>query len=135
MVRSFTNRGWSAATQVKVVSPEILLVARGQGVVCPEASIATDAIRRVRRGVPGSQTAAGHPTDRIGTWEGRIACLPREAEKARTGRGDTAIGPTHSRGVAGVTPGAGPDVSRRVRVPLEGVGSRSNRAEDVRSIH
>ncbi len=130
MVRSFTNSGWSAATQVKVVSPEILLVAMGQGVVCPEASIATDAIRRVRRGVPGSQTAAGHPTDRVGTWEGRIACLPRQAEKARTGHEDTAIGPTHSRGVAEVTPGGGP----RVGVSLEGVGSRSNRAEDVRAI-
>ena len=130
MVRSFTDSGWSAATQVKVVSPEISLIAKGQGVLCPEASIATDAIRRVRGGVPGSQTAAGHPTDRVGTWEGRIACMSQQAEKARRDHGDTAIGPTHSRGVAGVTPGGGSSHA----IPLEGVGRRSNRAEDVRAI-
>ena len=129
MVRSFTNSGWSAATQVKVVSPEIFLVV-GQGVLCPEASIATDATRRVRRGVPGSQTAAGHPTDRVGTWEGRIACLSQQAEKARRGHGDTAIGPTHSRGVAGVTPGGGSSHA----IPLEGVGRRSNRAKAMAAI-
>jgi len=37
MVRSPTDSGWSAATQVKAVSPEILLLARGQGLVCPSS--------------------------------------------------------------------------------------------------
>ena len=130
MVRSSANSGWSAATQVKVVQPRNLLLAMGQGLVRPEASIVTDVSRRVRHGVPGSQAAAGHPTDRIGTWEGRIACMPRQAEKARTGYGDTAVGLTHSRGVAGITPGGGPSCA----APLEGVGSRLFGAEAVEAI-
>lgn len=131
MVRSFTNSGWSAATQVKVVQPRDWHLALGQGLVCPEASIVTDVNRRVCHGVPGSQAAAGHPTDRIGTWEGRIACMPRQAEKARTGHGDTAVGLTHSRGVAGVTPGGGPSCA----APLEGVGSGLSRAKAMEAVH
>ena len=131
MVRSSTDSGWPAATQVKAVQPRNLLLAMGQGLLCPEASIVTDAIRRVCHGVPGSQAAAGHPTDRIGTWEGRIACMPRQAEKARTGHGDTAVGPTHSRGVAGVTPGGGPSRA----APLEGVGSGLSRAKAMEAVH
>ena len=107
MVRSHVNSGWSAATQVKVFSPEIFLIALGQGLLCPEAIIVAGAKRRVCNGVPGSQTAAGHPTDCIGTWESRIACMLQQADEARRGHGDTAVGPAHSRGVAGVTPGAG----------------------------
>ena len=41
MVRSPTDSEGSAATQVKAVSPEILLLARGQGLLCPEASVVT----------------------------------------------------------------------------------------------
>lgn len=67
MVRSSTDSGWSAATHVKAVQPRNVLLAMGQGLVCLEASIVTDVSRRVRHGVPGSQAAAGHPTDRIGT--------------------------------------------------------------------
>ena len=130
-MRSHVRSGWSAATQVKVISPEIFLFALGQGVLCPEASIVTGVNRRAGHGVPGSQTAAGHPTDRIGTWEGRIACLPQQAEKARRGPGDTVVGPVHSRGVAGLMPGAGPPR----RDPLEGAGRSLCRAKDVRPIH
>ena len=131
MVRSSANSGWSAATQVKAVQPRDWHLAMGQGLLCPEASTVTDVSRRVCHGMPGSQAAAGHPTDRIGTWEGRIACLPQQAEKARTGHGDTAIGPTHSRGVAGVMPGGGPSGA----ASLEGVGSWLFRAEAVRAMH
>jgi hypothetical protein len=131
MVRSFMNSGWSAVTQVKVVQPRNFRLALGHEVLCSEASIATGVRRRVCHGVPGSRTAAGHPTDRVGTWEGRIACMPRQAEKARTGRGDTVVGPTHSRGVAGVTPGGGSVFP----VPLEGVGSLSNRVKAMEAIH
>ena len=67
MVRSFTDSGWSAATQVKVVQPRNLYSQEGQGLLCLEASIVTGAIRRACHGVPGSRTAAGHPTDRVGT--------------------------------------------------------------------
>ena len=131
MVRSSTKSGWSAATPVKTVSPEIALLALGQGVVCSEASIVTGARRRVCYGVPGSWVAAGHPTDCIGTWEGRIACLLQQAEKARRGHGDAVVGSAHSRGVVGVTPGAGPAVPD----PLEGADSQSLRVQAARAIH
>ncbi len=77
------------------------------------------------------RAAAGHPTDCIGTWESRIACMPQQAERQRRGHGDTAVGPVHSRGVAGVIPGGGP----RNRDPLEGAGSQLSRAEEVWAIH
>ena len=105
MLRSHVNSGWSAATKSEGCQPRNLLLATGQGVVCPEAGIVAGVIRRACNGVPGSQTAAGHPTDCIGTWESRITCLPQQAQKARRGHGDTAVGPAHSKGVAGVIPG------------------------------
>ncbi len=130
MVRSPTDSEGSAATQVKAVSPEILLLARGQGLVRPEASIVVGVTRRVYHGMPGSQAAAGPSMDGVGTWESRIACLPQQADEARRGRGDTAVGPAHSRGVVGAMPGAG----RRQPDPLEGVGDSSCRAKDGRPI-
>ena len=130
-MRSHVNSGWSAATQVKAVSPEIFLIAMGQGLLCPEASIVAGVRRQVCNGVPGSQAVAGHPTDCIGTWDSRIACMPQQAEEARRGRGDAAVGPAHIRGVVGVMPGGGP----RIRDPLEGAGSQLYRAEEVWAIH
>ena len=67
MVRSTTNSGWSAATQVKAVSPEIVYLqgAKGCFALKPESWQALG--RRVCHGMPGSQAAAGHPTDCIGT--------------------------------------------------------------------
>jgi len=131
MVRSHVHSGWSAATQVKAVSPEIFLIAMGQGLFCSEASIVTGVRRRVCNGVPGSQAAAGHPTDHNGTWESRIACMPQQADEARRGSRGAAVGPAHSRGVAGVTPGGGP----RTRDPLEGAGSQTLSDEQVKAIH
>ena len=131
MMRSHIDSGWSAATQVKVVSPEIFIVAMGQELLCSEASIVTGAKRQVCYGVPGSQAAAGHPTDCIGTWDSRIACMLQQTEEARRGHGNTAAGLVHSRGVVGVMPGGGP----RMRETIEGAGSQSSRAEEVRAIH
>ena len=131
MVRSHVNSGWSAATQVKVVSPEIWDIAMGHGLLCPEASIVAGVIRRVCNGVPGSQAAAGHPTDCIGTWDSRIACMPQQAEEARRDHRDTAVGPVHSRGVVGVMPGG----VAQIADSLEGAGSQSCRAEEVWAIH
>lgn len=131
MVRSFTDSGWSAATQVKVVSAPKLDIRTGPRDALPGSQKRDRRYRRVCHDVPGSRTAAGHPTDRVGTWEIRIACMPQQAEKARTGHGDTEVGPTHSRGVAGVTPGGGP-VSP---VPLEGVGRRLNGVKAMEAIH
>jgi len=103
-MRSFTNSGGSAATQVKVVQPRDWHLAMGQGVLCPSSQ-----------------------------YRGRRyqASLSRHAEKARTGPGDTAIGPTHSSGVAGAMPGGGPSGA----ASLEGVGSQLFRAEEVRAMH
>lgn len=140
MVRSHVSSGCSAATQVKAVSPEIFPIAMGQGLLCPEASIVAGVIRRamhhdgawrVCNGVPGSQAAAGHPTDCIGTWDSRIACMPQQAEEARRGHRDAAVGPAHSRGVTGLTPG---EPSTRWWKALEGAGSQLTRAEEVRAI-
>jgi len=137
-MRSYIDSGWSAATKVKAVSPDIRIFAVGQGLVCPEASIDADVTRRVCIDLPGSQAAAGHPTDCIGTWDSRIACMPQQAEKARRGLGDTAVGPAHSRGVTGVMPGESRAKKSRLRPlrcgTLEGAGSQSPRAEEVRSI-
>ena len=52
MMRSHVNSGWSAATQVKAVSPEIFIVAMGHGLLCSEASIVAGARWRVCNGVP-----------------------------------------------------------------------------------
>jgi hypothetical protein len=57
--------------------------------------------------------------------------MVQQAEKARRTHGDTAVGPVHSRGVAGVTPGEG----AKIQDPLEGAGSQLCRAEEVRFIH
>jgi len=130
-MRSHVNSGCSAATKVKAVSPEIFLLARGQGLVCPETRIAAGVIRRVCSSMPGSQAAAGHPTDCTGTWDSRITCIPQQAEKARRGHRDAAVGPAHSRGVAGVMPG---ESYIQWCAALEGVGSQLYRAEEVQAI-
>jgi hypothetical protein len=130
MVRSPTGSGWSAVTQGKAVSPEICYLQTGQGVLCPEASIVAGVSRRVCHGLPGSQAATGSLTDGVGTWEGRIACLPPQADEARRGQGDTAVGPAPSRGVAGAMPGAG----RQGPDPLEGAGGPTSRAKEVRAL-
>ena len=77
------------------------------------------------------RAAAGHPTDCIGTWESRIACMSQQAEEARRGRGDAAVGPVHSRGVVGVMPGG----VAQIADSLEGAGSQLTRAEEVWAIH
>jgi hypothetical protein len=128
MVRSHVNSGWSAATQVKAVSPEIFIIAMGQEVLCSEARIVAGVRRRACNGKPGLKAAAGHPTDCIGTWDSRIACMFQQAEEARRDHGDAAVGPAHSRGVTGVMPG---EPRTGLFVSLEGAGSQSYRAEEV----
>ena len=56
---------WSAITQVKVFSPEICLIALGQGLLHSEASIAAHDNGECVSSVPGSQTIAGHSTVHI----------------------------------------------------------------------
>ena len=124
--------GLSATTQVKVLSPEITIFARGQGFHILEASNAVCAKGEQVGSVPGSKSVAGKLTAYVGTWESRIAPgrSLRQAEEARSGYGDTAVGLTRSRGVGGVMavefhePGA-----------LEGVSGKTQRDEYVGAVH
>jgi len=104
---SQSEGGLSAITQVKVLSPEIVNIALGQGVHEPEASTATCAGGECVRGVPGSESMAGNlfvlrstmenGTVHIGTWESHIVPTGsfQQAEEARRKYGDMAVGLTH----------------------------------------
>ena len=83
-------------------SPEICLVALGQGFLRPEARIAAHDNGECVGNVPGSQTIAGHSTVHSGTWEGHIVPdteASNEPKRQRRKYGDVALGLTHSRGV------------------------------------
>jgi len=125
-MRSQRKGGLSATTQVKVSSPEIDNIARGQGFHFLEASIAACVKGECVSSVSGSESVAGKPTVHIGTWENHI--VPKrsiqQAEEARRKYGDMVVGLTHSRGVIGVMP----DESRCIRT-LEGVSSIAQRDE------
>jgi hypothetical protein len=116
----------SATTQVKVLSPEIFLFAQGQGLHVLEASIDMHAIGECIVGVPGSKSVAGIRTVYIGTWENRSvpygSC--RGVEKATKQYGVSVVGPTHSRGVAGVMSGESCSIGT-----LEGVGGLTQRGD------
>ena len=123
-MRSQRKGELSAITQVKVLSPEITIIALGQGFHVLEANIAACAIGECVSDVPGSESMAGSSTVHIGTWESHAA--PRsisfqQAEEARRKYGGMAVGPAHSRGVAGVMPGGTRCSS------LEGAGSITQR--------
>ena len=121
-MRSRREGGLSATTKVKVYSPEIVNIARGQGIHCLEASIATCVKGECVSGVPGSKSVAGNSTVHIGTWENHI--VPnrsfQQAEEARRKYGDMVVGLTRSRGVIGVMPG-----ESRWFGALEGVSSKA----------
>lgn len=114
-MRSHGDGGLSAATQVKVSSPEILLVALGQGFHFLETGISACVIGEHVTGVPGSESAAGKRTVCLGTWENRsVPCgSPQGAEEATKGYDVSVVGLTHSRGVGGVMPVEGTRPTRR----------------------
>ena len=118
--------GLSATTKVKVLSPEISNIARGQGFHFLEASIAAYANGEYVSDVPGSESVAGKLTVHIGTWENHI--VPnrsfQQAEEARRKYGDMVVGLTHSRGVVGVMPDEGLS-------SLEGISSKTQRDEEA----
>jgi len=91
---------------VKVLSPEIFLVALGQGFHFLEANIGMHVKGECIYDVPGSESVAGKRTVYVGTWENRIApngsC--QGAEKATKQYGVSVVGLTHSRGVGRVMP-------------------------------
>jgi len=117
---------WSAITKVKVLSPEICLIALGQGFLHPEASIATHDIGECGSDVPGSKSIAGHSTVHNGTWESHT--VPEEAsnksKRRRRKYGDMAVGLTRSRGVNGVML-----IESKEYGILEGVSSKTQRDE------
>ncbi len=122
----------SATTQVKVCSPEIYKIAQGQGFHFLEASIATCVNGEYVSDVPGSESVAGKPTVRIGTWDNHIAPNRsfQQAEEARRKYGDMVVGLTHIRGVNGVMP-----IESRRYGTLEGVSSKTQRDEEAYAIH
>ena len=124
--------GLSATTKVKVLSPEISNIARGQGFHFLEASIAAYANGEYVSDVPGSESVAGKLTVHIGTWENHI--VPnrsfQQAEEARRKYGDMVVGLTHIRGVNGVMP-----IESRKYGALEGVSSKTQRDEYAGAVH
>lgn len=126
MMRSQRDGGLSAITQVKVLSPEIFIGALGQGFHFLEASIAACVEGEPVSNVPGSESMAGDRTVHIGTWESHAAPTKsfQQAEEARRKYGGLAVGPAHSRGVAGVMPGG-------TQCSLEGAGSMTQRDEEA----
>jgi len=131
-MRSHGKGGLSAATQVKVLSPEIFLVALGQRFHFLETNIGIFAIGENFHDVPGSASVAGKPTVYIGTWENRNVPKGsrRGAEEVTKRYGDSVVGLTHSRGVGRVMP-----VESPVMGTLEGVSILTQRDEVCHAIH
>ncbi len=131
-MRSHGDGSLSATTQVKVLSPEIILVALGQGFHFLETNIRTHVKGESVSDVPRSESVAGKQTVYIGTWENRS--VPREsfqeAEEATREYGVSVVGLTHSRGVGRVMP-----VEFRSIGTLEGVSSLTQRDEVCHAIH
>jgi hypothetical protein len=114
---------WSAITKVKVLSPEICLIALGQGLHHLEASSAARDNGECVSDVPGSESMAGHSRIHSGTWEGHVVPEREASNKSKRRRrkyGDMALGLTHSRGVNGVMP-----IESREPGTLEGVSSKA----------
>jgi hypothetical protein len=117
---------------VKVLSPEIFLIALGQGFHCLEASIGMCVNGECISDVPGSKSVAGNQTVYIGTWENRSVPYGsgRGAENVTRPYGVSVVGLTHSRGVGRVMP-----VESHVVETLEGVSSLTQRDEVCYAIH
>ena len=131
-MRSHGKGSLSATTQVKVLSPETILFALGQGFHVLEANIRTRATGECVSDVPGSESVAGKRTVYIGTWENRSVPTGsfQEAEEATREYGVSVVGLTHSRGVGRVMP-----VESRYLGTLEGVSSLTQRDEVCYAIH
>jgi len=131
-MRSHGKGSLSATTQVKVLSPEIILVALGQGFYPLETNIRTHVKGESVSDVPGSESVAGKRTVYIGTWENRN--VPngsfQETEEATRRYGVSVVGLTHSREVGRVMP-----VESQSFGTLEGVSSLTQRDEVCHAIH
>ncbi len=105
-MRSHGKGSLSATTQVKVSSPEITLIALGQGFHVLETKISSHDKGECVPDVPGSKSVAGKRTVYVGTWENRDVPIGsfQEAEEATRKYGGSVVGLTHSRGVNRVMP-------------------------------
>jgi len=95
----------STITKVKVSSPEMRVIALGEGLIVPEASIAACANGECDSNVPGSKSMVGNRIVCIGTWESHIAAKLEASNKLKRRRreyGGMAVGLPHIRGVDGV---------------------------------
>ena len=81
IIRSHGNGCLSATTQVKVLSPEIIHIAMGQGFLFLEANINILANGESVSDMPGSKSVAGKRTVYVGTWENRS--IPMKPPKSR----------------------------------------------------
>lgn len=131
-MRSHGECRMSAITQVKVSSPEIILIALGQGFHFLETKIRTHVKGESVTDVPGSKSVVGKRTVYIGTWENRSAPTGsfQEAEEATRKYGVSVVGLIHSRGVNRVMP----EESRNIGA-LEGISSSTQRDEGCHAIH
>ena len=129
-MRSHGKGRLSATTQVKVLSPEIIHVALGQGFHILEANIRTRIRGECVSDVPGSESVAGTRTVYIGTWENRSVPTGsfREAEEVTRTYGVSVVGLTRSRGVGRVMP-----VEFHGKETLEGISSLTQ--SEVLSCH
>ena len=140
-MRSHGEGSLSATTQVKVLSPEIILVALGQGFHFLETNIRAHAKGEGVTDVPGSESVAGKRIVYIGTWENRG--VPKEsfqeAEEVTRKYGVSVVGLTHSRGVGRVMPVESRPVcvqrTGRSLGALEGVSSLTQRDGVCHAIH
>ena len=131
-MRSHGEVSLSATTQVKVLSPEITLIALGQGFHFLETNIRAHVNGECVSNVPGSKSVAGKRTVYIGTWENRSVPTGsfQEAGEATRKYDVSVVGLTHSRGTGRVIP-----VESGSYGTLEGVSSLTQRDEDCHAIH
>ena len=131
-MRSHSKGSLSATTQVKVSSPEIILIALGQGFHFLEANTGIFINGENISGVPGSKSVAGKRTVYIGTWENRIDPLGSfcGVEETTKKYDDSVVGLIHSRGVGRVI-----SVESSFIKALEGVSNLTQRDEVCHAMH
>ena len=131
-MRSHDDGSLSAATQVKVSSPEITLITLGQGIHNLETSTGICAKGDVYFSVSGSKSVAGKRIDFIGTWENRRVSEEsfQGAEEATRKYCFSVVGLTHSRGVNRAMP-----VESWKGQTLEGVSSLTQGGDEYHAIH
>jgi hypothetical protein len=103
-VRSLGKDVMSATTQVKVLSPEIFLVAMGQGFHVLEASIGASAkgeFTPASRGLSPWRANEQSILELGRALQLRKVTCDKPKKKARDMEGGKAVGSVHSRGVTG----------------------------------